>query len=153
MNQISLPSSNAKPVRLWNSFSPSTRAALLLSLPFILADAVHYYTSGTDLIVSLPLLIISYLICGALAAFFSIQTYGTLAHPVRAGAGAGIKLWLLSTVVNTLVSFFLGLITLGFAIIMAVPWLLCAPLNLGLAAGGSTLGALIYRWYYHRVTP
>ena len=56
------------PAAFWRSFSPAGQAVLCFAAPFTLLDALHYYSAGTALLLSFPLVLSAYLLCGALAA-------------------------------------------------------------------------------------
>ncbi len=71
MNEITSSLQNSGVSRFWSSLTPSTQAALALALPYTLVDALHYYTAGSALVFSFPILIILYLWCGSLAARFA----------------------------------------------------------------------------------
>ena len=80
---------------------PYVSAALMFAIPFMVVDFFNYYSAGTALVLSTPLLAIFYTACGAVA--------GKLAGDrdfspnfLLTGAFAGIILWLVSTVVNTI---------------------------------------------------
>ncbi|MBN1874683.1 MAG: hypothetical protein JXA33_10670 [Anaerolineae bacterium] len=124
----------------WKQLPPSVRAALSFALPFILADFFNYYSAGTALAISLPLLIILYIACGALSGKFSADDGRPSSEYLRSGALAGLTLWLLSTVTNTLLSLIVGTLSLGITLVMGVPYLcLCAPVQL---IGGGLFGGL-----------
>ncbi len=125
------------------SFSPATRAAAILALPFALVDAVHYYTAGTALVVSLPLLGLFYLACGALAARFAAGA----GAPARGGGfRAGVTLWAFSTFLNTLVGLVAGALSLGVTALLGIPYLLlCGPAHALLGGLAGLAGASIYR--------
>lgn len=144
MKVDSFLSPNSKLRRFFNSFSPSSRAALILSVPFTLIDAIHYYTAGTAIAISLPLLLVIYLACGFLAARFSIAEGQSETQARKSGFSAGIKLWATSTIINTLVSVFAGTLSLGLTLVLGIPYLLlCGPVLLALGGLAGWLGALI----------
>ena len=152
MENISSDIRSSKFARLIGSFSPSTRAAALLALPFALVDAVHYYTAGTAIVVSLPLLALLYLACGALAAHFSTRTEGEGSEPKRTGFRAGITLWAFSTAINTLVSMVTGALSLGVTMLLGIPYLLlCGPVHALFGGLVALLGAAIYQSIHHRM--
>lgn len=131
--------------RFFRSFSPGSRAAALAALPFTCVDAVHYYTAGTALALSLPVLLLLYTLCGALAAHFAQNEGQSPGEARRAGFGAGVKLWLCSTLTNVLISAAVGVASLGVTLLLGIPYLLlCAPVLL--LAGGlcGLLGASLY---------
>jgi hypothetical protein len=137
--------------RLYHSFTPASRAVILFTLPFALLDAIHYYTAGTGLLVTLPLLLVAYLACGSLAARIAAREGQEMSAFPRIGASAGIKLWLASTLINTLVSLLLGFATLGGTLLSTAVYLcLFAPLH---ALGSVLIGWLgggLYRRVYIR---
>lgn len=134
-------------------FSPSTRAALLFAIPFTVVDAIHYYTAGTAIILSFPILILFYLLCGALAAKFSFQDQQEGSNLTRAGSSAGVRLWLISTVANSLVAVILGFASIGITLLSGTAYLcLCAPLHaIGSAVVGG-LGGWIYQQWHQRTS-
>jgi hypothetical protein len=123
----------------FSSIPPFILAPLIFALPFIAVDFFNYYSAGTALAISLPILAILYAGCGALAVFFATKRGTGMAHPM-VGALAGLLLWLISTVVNTVISLILGTASLGMTLLLGIPYLcLCAPLQL---VGGGLMGAL-----------
>ena len=140
--------------RFWKSFAPSTQAAIALALPYTLVDAVHYFTAGSALVFSFPILIILFLWCGALAARFSSGD-GYLAEQWPAyGFKAGITLWLISTLVNALIAVLVGVASLGLTVVLGVPYLLlCGPVFLVASGAGGWLGARGYAAIRQRIEP
>ena len=133
--------------RLYNSFTPASRAVILFAIPFTLVDAIQYYTAGTALIFALPLLVLIYLLCGGLAARFAYQDLQETGNLPRAGRSAGVRLWLTSTVINTLVVILLGFASLGISILGGAAYLcLFAPLH----ALGSALAGWMGGWLYQQ---
>ena len=119
---------------------PVIRAAAICAIPFIVADFFNYYSAGTALVLSLPILALIYAGCGALASKFEIEEGSSVSGALYTGAKAGLTLWLTSTIVNTIISLIIGAATLGATLILGVPYLcLCAPLQL---LGGGIMGAL-----------
>jgi hypothetical protein len=144
--------SKSKIIRFYRSFSPSSRAALIFVIPFAIVDAIHYYTAGTALVLSLPLVIIFYSSCGFLAGRFASQEGGETDVLVNIGAIAGGKLWFLSTLVNMLIAAFVGASSLGITLFLGIPYLLlCAPILMigGLLLGG--LGGYFYGFIHERI--
>jgi len=139
--------------KLYNSFGPVSRAVILFVIPFTLVDALHYYTAGSALVFSFPVLIVIYLLCGAQAAKFA-QFDGEDPKPQPAiGRSAGFRLWLSSTIINTILAIILGVASFGFSLLGGAAYLcLFAPLHaLGSALVG-WLGAWIYLEYQKRIT-
>ncbi len=152
MNEIKRSLNPSGLVKLWHSFGPSAQAALALALPYTIVDAVHYYTAGAAMAFSLPVLIILYLLCGGLAARLA-QRKGRQANTLpRIGLGAGIRLWLISTVINSLAAVIIGGASFGLTLALGVPYLLlCAPVFL---VGGGLCGwsgAYLYRAVASRI--
>lgn len=124
----------------FNSFSPSSRAALIFAIPFTILDAIHYYTAGTALVFSLPLVILIYLSCGAVAGKLAFTDDSEKSELIKVGAAAGVKLWFMSTVFNVVISLVLGISSFGVTLILGIPYLcLCAPIA---AAGGTFIAGL-----------
>lgn len=145
MNEFTSSLQNSGINRFWSSLAPSTRAALALALPYTLVDAVHYYTAGSALVFSLPILIILYLWCGALAARFSSAGGHAADQWPTHGFKAGITLWLISTLVNALIAVLVGVASLGLTLALGVPYLLlCGPVFLVISGLGGWLGARGY---------
>jgi hypothetical protein len=116
---------------------PALKAAAILAIPIIIADFLNYYSAGASLLVSMPALIILYLGCGALSAYFSTQS--GQAHALI-GAIAGFTLWGISTLINLAVAMLTGFFTLGVTLLVGVPYLcICGPFHL---AGAGILGAM-----------
>jgi len=134
-------------VRLYRRFSPAGRAVLWLSIPFTLLDAIHYYTAGAAIVVSTPVLVLIYLLCGALAAHFAYQDQTEIERLPKTGRSAGLRLWLTSTVINTLISLVLGVVTLGGTLLSGAAYLcLFGPLH---ALGSFVVGGW-GAWLYQR---
>lgn len=115
-------------------------ASLILALPFMAVDFFNYYSAGTALVISFPVLCLLYAGCGALAGFFTARKGGDPSTFALTGAFSGLALWLASTVVNTIIALILGTASLGTTLLLGVPYLcLCAPFQL---FGGGLLGAL-----------
>lgn len=149
MDNLSKIDRDGKFGRFIGSFSPATRAAAVLALPFAVVDAVHYYTAGAAVVVSLPLLALLYLACGALAAHFAGRE-GVSSK--RVGFRAGVMLWAVSTSINTLVGIIAGVLSFGVTALLGIPYLVvCGPAHL--AAGGlmGLLGAAIYISLHRRL--
>jgi hypothetical protein len=140
--------------RLYKSFTPASRAAILFVVPFTLVDAIHYYTAGTALIFSFPLLGLIYLSCGALAARIARMDGLVLEGSPRCGSSAALRLMLASTVINTLVSMLLGFFSLGATMLGGMAYLcVFMPFHaLGSIAAG-WLGGWMYLQYVHRTSP
>jgi len=136
------------------SFSPATQAALIFAIPFTLLDAVHYYTAGTALVITFPLLIVFYLLCGALAAKIALQSGQDRNQLPRHGRSAGLKLWLISTVINILINIFLTPVSLGASIVSGVAYLcLFALLHALSSAIAGWAGGWCYKQYINRISP
>lgn len=139
-------------VKLWQSFPTSTKAALTLALPYTLVDAVHYYTAGTALVFSLPILVIFYLLCGGLAARIARHEGKEEDVWSRIGLGAGIRLWAISTLFNSLVAIIMGSTSLGLTLVLSVPYIfLCAPFSLIGSGLSGWIGASMYRALVARI--
>jgi len=128
----------------WRRLAPQLRAALLVSIPFIAADFFNYYSAGTALILSLPVLGLLFLGCGALAAKFAADDgRGDL---VFAGATSAFILWLISLLVNGIIALIPGLISFGTTLLLGVPYIcLCGPFQLIGGALMGTLGGWLYK--------
>lgn len=121
-----------------SGFSPTVRAAVFFAIPFIIADFFNYFSAGTALIITFPLLMIFYCGCGALAAKFSNES-GAAGTPAYSGAIAGLWLWGVSLGVNTIIGLVLGTVTLGATLLLGLPYIcICGPIQL---IGGALLGA------------
>jgi hypothetical protein len=151
MNQVMIKLQNSTLKNLYDSFSPASQAAILFAVPFTLVDAIHYYTAGSALIFSIPLLVLIYLLCGALAAKFACQDEQELSKLPGVGRSAGVRLWLTSTLINTLLAVIVGLTSLGITLLGGAVYLcLFAPLHaLGSALIG-WIGGWIYQQYIKR---
>ncbi len=130
----------------WSRFPPQLRAALLVSIPFIVADFFNYYTAGGALALSLPILGLLYLGCGALAAKFAADDgRSDLAF---VGATSAIIMWLISLLVNGIIALFPGLVSFGASLLLGIPYMcLCGPFQL---IGGALVGAL-GGWLYRLI--
>ena len=151
MNELMSKFKESTLYKLYRSFTPASRAAILFGIPFILLDAIHYYTAGTALIFSFPLLALIYLLCGAVAAKFAYQEDQYLGKESITGRSAGFRLWLTSTVVNTFLAVILGFTTLGITLLGSGVYLcLFAPLNALASALIGWLGGWLYQQYVQR---
>jgi hypothetical protein len=127
------------------------RAVLAFVFPFIFVDFWNYYSAGTALLLSAPILALLYAGCGALAAKFASDQSDT--RFAYTGAAAGALLWLASTLVNTAIGLVIGTASLGATLLLGVPYLcFCAPGNLILGALAGALGGAIFSWF-HRNNP
>lgn len=123
----------------FSSLPPYIHAPLIFSIPFIVADFFNYYSAGTALVISLPVLGLIYIICGVLSSKFAADQGRASSELLYIGAFAGLVLWLVSTVVNTIIALILGTATLGTSLLLGIPYLcLCAPLQM---VGGGLMGA------------
>jgi len=138
--------------RLFYSFTPASRAVIIFAIPFTLVDAIHYFTAGTALIFSFPILVLIYLYCGAQGAKLAFLDNQDLDTLPRVGRSAGLRLWLTSTVINTLLAVILGFASFGFTLLGGAAYLcIFAPLHaLGSALLG-WLGAWLYQQYHKRI--
>jgi hypothetical protein len=119
------------------------RAALIFTVPFGIVDFFNYFSAGAAFVFSCPLLFLLYAGCGALASWFSSSHSGG-GSAIGVGAMAGALLWLISTIVNTIISLILGTASLGATLILGIPYvLLCAPLSLFMGAIAGAVGALV----------
>jgi hypothetical protein len=130
----------------WEGLPPGVRAATLFAIPFTAVDILNYFSAGTALALSLPVLALMYAGCGALGARYAGNDGHESSEFPFVGATAGLSLWLTSTVVNTIISLIVGTATLGSTLLLGLPYLcLCAPAQL--VGGGliGALGGLVYR--------
>jgi len=138
----------------FSSIPPSILAALIFAIPFIAVDFFNYYSAGSALVLSLPILAILYAASGALAGFLATKQGKTATGFPLTGALAGLSLWLTSTVVNTIIGLIIGTASLGFTLLLGIPYLcLCAPFQL---IGGGLMGALggfIYGLFHRGDSP
>lgn len=129
--------------------APYIKAALIFAVPFIIIDFFNYYTAGTASIVSLPVLLLLYTGCGALSAKFAHdQGYEQV---FLAGALSGAFLWIISTVVNTIVAIIIGTFSLFTTLLLGIPYLcICAPVMLvgGGIAGG--IGGFLFNFFFNK---
>jgi hypothetical protein len=134
---------NSTPRSGWTRLPPQLRAALLVSLPFIAADFFNYYSAGTALALSLPILAALFLACGALAARFARA--GGRSDVLFVGATSAFILWGISLLVNGIIALIPGLLSFGTTFLLGLPYIcLCGPFQL---IGGGLMGAL-GAWLY-----
>ena len=136
----------------FSSLPPGIAAALILAVPFMVVDFFNYYTAGTALIFSGPVLALIYTACGALAAYLAGQRGHRSGEFAYTGAMAGLSLWLASTIVNTIVSLVIGAASLGATLLVGIPYLcLCAPIQLLMGGLLGMLGGFLYKKFggYH----
>jgi hypothetical protein len=152
MNQELTQKHNSSLHRLYKSFSPASRAVIILSIPFTLIDAIHYFTAGAALLISFPFLVVIYLICGGLAARFAYQESKDTTRLPRIGLSAGWKLCLTSTVINVLISIILGLASLGVSTLSgAFAFCLYVPFHALVSILVGWTGGWLYRQYVQRL--
>lgn len=152
MEETSTANKSRKMARFIASFSPATRAAFVLVLPFALVDAIHYSTAGTAVIISLPVIALLYVCCGALAAHFSIRSDDEMKPLKKTGFRAGVTLWTFSTTINVVIGMIAGALSLGVTILLGIPYLiLCGPVHLLFGGLAGMLGASIYFSFYRRL--
>lgn len=151
MNQFKARFQSSAIHRLYRSFSPASRAAILFALPFILVDAIHYYTAGAAIVFSFPLLVLIYLFCGAVAVRIALSEEMEKDRLPKIGRSAGLRLWLISTITNTVVAALLGFASLGGTLASGAFYLcLFAPFHaLGSVLAGG-LGGWLYQQYVQR---
>ena len=124
----------------FSSMPPYVLAALIFALPFMVVDFFNYYTAGSALVLSTPVLAILYAACGFLTGKLAAGRDGSAPNFLVIGAIAAVLLWLLSTVINTIISLIVGAASLGTTLLLGIPYLcLCAPLQL---IGGGLMGGL-----------
>jgi len=150
MNEGMVRSNESRLGKLYRSFSPASRAVIWFALPFTLLDALHYYTAGAAIAFSLPLLVLAYLVCGSIAARMACVEGAQPDTFPRTGLNAAVRLWLVSTVINTLLAFILGLTSLGITIVSSAFYLCLAPIHLAGSALTGRLGGWIYQKLYQR---
>jgi hypothetical protein len=152
MNQVANKFQESSLSRLYRSFSPASRAVILFAIPFTMIDAIHYFTAGSALIFSFPLLFLTYLLCGMFAARIAIQDKPDVSNLPHIGRSAAFRLWLTSTVINTLLAMFFGVASLGLSLLSGVLYLcVFAPLHAVGSALVGWLGGWIYQQYFERV--
>jgi uncharacterized protein YceK len=142
----------------WSGWPSQVKAALIFTIPFVIVDLFNYFFAtlsvGTVFAISCPLLFLLYAGCGAVATrFSSSQGFGST-NDIVVGATAGAALWLISTIVNTIISLILGTASLGTTLILGVPYIICcAPLSLIMGAIAGAAGALIVSRLFGHSTP
>lgn len=153
MNQVMSIFQESRFSALFASFLPASRVALLLALPFTIVDAIHYFTAGTALAFSIPLLVVIYILCGSIAAQIAHREGKDLGSLPREGRSAALRLWLISTLINTLLSVILGFASLGATILSGTIYLcLLGPFHaLGSAIAG-WFGGWLYKGYTDRTS-
>jgi hypothetical protein len=132
----------------WNRLPPQLRAALIFSIPFIVADFFNYYSGGTALLLTTPILLVLFTGCGALGAKFASDR-GRASHDLLfVGAMSGFLLWLLSLVVNGIIALGAGIFTFGVTLLLGIPYFcFCGPLNLLGGGIAGAIGAWLYRFF------
>lgn len=135
----------------WASLAPNLKADLILVLPFVFADFFNYYSAGIALVISGPIMLLIYLGSGVLCSFFALRQGRSRSQLPALGALTGAGLWLMSTIVNTILGLLLGTLSLGTTIVLGLPYLcLCAPVNLIGGALAGALGAWLYTLFASR---
>jgi len=152
MNQVMDKLHDSSLYKLYNSFSPASRAAILFAVPFTIVDAIHYFTAGTALIFSFPILILIYLYCGSVAARIAYPSEQDASNLPRIGRSSALRLWLTSTVINTLLMIILGFASLGITLLSGVFYLcLFVPFHVLGSALSGWVGGWLYQQYIHRI--
>ena len=151
MNQATNKFQESSLFRFYRSFSPASRAVILFAIPFSVIDAIHYYTAGTALIFSFPLLIIVYLLCGAKAASITFQESPDTGNLASVGRSAGLRLWLTSTILNTIIAVIMVGVSLGMSIVGGAIYLCFAPLHMIGSSLVGWLGGWLYQQYLRRI--
>ncbi len=132
---------------MFTTLPPNLRAAALFAVPFIAVDFFNYFSAGTALVISLPILALLYAGCGMLGAKFARESGGGVSSAYT-GALTGLTLWAISLAVNVVIGLILGTLTLGATLFASVPYLcLCGPFQL---IGGGLMGAAggwLYQYY------
>lgn len=145
MTEGLIDTQRSRAATFFNNLSPSSKAALVFALPYIIVDAIHYYTAGTALFISFPIVLAIFLLSGVLAGKFAHDDRKDRSEFIRVGAVAGLKLWFLSTLVNTLISLIVGAASLGMTIFLGIPYLcLCAPFFLITSGVLGGLGSFLF---------
>lgn len=148
MNQLSGKIQETFIYKFYRSFSPASRAAILFTIPFTILDAVHYFTAGSALIFSFPLVIAIYLLCGMLAANIARQEGQEYHELPKNGKNAAFRLWIVSTAINLLISLLLGFTTFGIGFLGGLLYLcLLGPFH---ALGSAVIG-WIGAWLYQQL--
>lgn len=122
---------------------PATQAALIFTVPFLIVDTINYFTGGTAIVLSGPILGLLYFGCGFYAAKLAHQK-GQSYTPLL-GISTALILTILSFVVYGLFTLFSGIFTIGFSLIFGLPFLIClGPIKLVLGLIAGALGTLTY---------
>ena len=128
-----------------SNWPPPLKAALIFTIPFVIVDFFNYYSAGTALAISCPILFLLYAGCGILTAKFSTDDEFSSPNYFLVGGTAGAILWLFSTIINTLIGVALGTLSLGTTLLLGLPYLcLCTPAFLLMGAITGGVGAVIY---------
>lgn len=153
-NQVLNSIRESRAYALYESFSPASQAAILFAIPFTVVDALHYYTAGTALIISLPVLAVIYVLCGASAARIALARGRQDLSLPRTGGLAALRLWLISTAVNSLIAILLGFTTVGLTLLSGAFYLcLSAPLQIVGSVALGILGGWIQKEIARRTQP
>lgn len=132
------------PRRSFSSWPPPIRAAALVSIGLLILNVITFVSAGTAAPLSLPLLALVYLGCGALAARFSDED-DSPDNPTVVGATAGLALWVISFLANALLTLLLGAPSFGLSFLVGIPILcLCGPVELLAGAIMGSLGGFLY---------
>ncbi len=130
--------------RAFSTWPAPIRATVLVSIGLLILNVITFLSAGTAAPLSLPLLALVYLGCGALAARFSDEDESA-ANPTVVGALAGLALWIVSFLVNTLLTLLLGAPSFGLSFLVGIPILcLCGPVELLAGAFMGSLGGFLY---------
>jgi len=121
------------------------KAALIFGLPFIAINAFNIFSVGSGLVISLPVEILLYTVCGLLAGKFAADQGRSGRELSLSGTTAGVCLWGFSTLVNLILNLIAGGLTFGSMLIFGIPYMcLCAPVELVGGGLAGTLGGFLY---------
>ena len=142
----------SKLLRLYDSLAPQTKAVVNLGFPFLVIDGIHYYTAGSTIAFSLPILLLIFLYCGMTAARFAYLANEDLDRLPSIGFRAGMQLWFLSTILNAALAIVIGAASLGMTTLLGIPYLLfCGPVLFLLSGFLGWVGAYLSKLYYQRM--
>jgi len=103
------------------------RAALIMALGLLILNIITFLTAGAGGVVSIPLLALVYVGGGVLSAMFA-NSDGDARTPVVSGVLAGVSLWVISFLIDVVLSLVLAIPSLGLNLLLDVPYLcLCGP--------------------------
>jgi len=128
----------------WEGLHPGVRSAVLLWLFLIGIAILNSLTGGTSIVFCYAVQLLLYVINGALAGYFALNSGYDIPDLPQVGAIAGLVLWVLPALFYLVFDLILGLVTFGLGLLGLASWIVCGPIDLAIQAACGALGAWLY---------